>query len=150
MINRKYRILDENNQNMRYPEWIRFETNNKDVLYGYSCAHTQSYECDIENVMESTGLQDCEGRDIYDGDCVEIDRNAMTRFLKNAYVGPTNVTTEYDKEKLDFMVKGEYFGHFHSSHIGDWAESSKLAFKVIGNIYQNPELLDRLKNNDRV
>lgn len=72
------------------------------------------------NVMQYTGLQDKTGRDIFDGDIVETDTENIVSIKYNndfgAYQAGGFPLTKRDIEELNI--------------------------EIIGNIYENPELLD--------
>ncbi len=82
-----------------------------------------------ETVGQCTGLKDKAGKLIYEGDIVIATKKAVDcRFI------------------IDFD-----YGSFGARHIGTntWHSSStvsffELVFKIIGNIHENPELLERL------
>ncbi len=75
-------------------------------------------EEDVE-IMQYTGLKDMYGRDIYEGDIV-----------KNEYGKVTDI--QYDPRSAAFGVGDYYFGTIGSGKI----------LEVIGNIFENPELLE--------
>ena len=80
--------------------------------------------CDLE-VMQFTGLQDKNGKEIYEGDIV------TTGTDKAMIVG-------WSERHASFVIErdGWMFGHY----FGEAFESNEC--EVIGNIYENPELLN--------
>jgi uncharacterized phage protein (TIGR01671 family) len=69
-------------------------------------------------LMQYTGIKDSEGVEIYEGDIVQwLDRD----YAHNELI-------EYDVEKCAFTLGGTYI-------------NTKVELSVIGNIYENPELL---------
>ena len=81
---------------------------------------------DPEFVLEQfTGLKDKNGVEIYEGDYIEIDGNKQGFFevvFLNQYVGGWNL--KYKKETMSLGARKVY------------------ELKVVGNIHENPELLD--------
>ena len=81
-------------------------------------------------IMQYTGLRDKNGKDIYEGDIVEGEWDGKTG------------TIEYSEFHCAFTI------HTHNEDpAGEWVyehadgETFFAKFKVIGNIYENPELL---------
>lgn len=96
--------------------------------------HFDDYEC----IMQSTGLKDKNGKEIFEGDIVKRDgikRPEVVRFGE-----------WIDVDSLGY--KEQYIGfYFESEHEGqEWLHSVEPQFnnlyKIIGNIYENPELLE--------
>lgn len=78
------------------------------------------------DIMQFTGLQDSDGNDIYDGDIIEC------------YSAPTNLVHWY----YDSWCYQNY--HAESLPLGGlgnpYRNRGLLECKVLGNIYQNPDL----------
>lgn len=74
---------------------------------------------ETHKVMQYTGLHDKSGKEIYEGDIVDLGTGAVVE-----WDGPTGAWTA-----------------------GDWLLSKKI-IEVIGNIYENPELLGQPKASD--
>ena len=83
---------------------------------------------DTYELNQSTGLQDVTGKDIYEGDILEFDEKEWG--CKHIF------EVKYDK----------YSGFAGSGTLRDW----EVFCKIIGNIYENPEHLERGrgKNNN--
>ena len=91
-------------------------------------------------LMQSTGLKDKNGREIFEGDIVKRDgikRPEVVRFGE-----------WIDVDSLGY--KEQYIGfYFESEHEGqEWLHSVEPQFnhlyKIIGNIYKNPKLLQEV------
>lgn len=118
----KYRVWDKNLKVM-YPVWSL--TPYGAVVDDLNIAKREiSFnDCDV---MQCTGLKDKNGKLIYEGDIV----------LSLATKSHTGVVC-WDKEKAYFKIngKGIAYNALQTLH-------SENAFEVIGNIYENPELLE--------
>ena len=80
-------------------------------------------------IMQSTGLKDKNGKEIFEGDIVQIDAEKLwySREPKNR-----KCVQEVNFEEYDVQPFGGSSSDWHS-------DSEK--WEIIGNIYQNPELL---------
>jgi uncharacterized phage protein (TIGR01671 family) len=85
-------------------------------------------------LLQFTGLKDKNGKEIYEGDVVKCVAN-------NDFKWPANGVVEYLPSSAGFAINvgrqsldndNCYYAHF-------W---SHIDFEVIGNIYENPELLN--------
>ena len=106
---------------------LKIDFKNKTLFY-HHWAHGVSTEIDLNEVelMQSTGLKDNKGVDIYEGDIVRYNRGVS-----------------YSVEKFPYSVKyieGAFvFEHGFIQH--NLFKNVKYV-TVIGNIYENPELLE--------
>mgnify|MGYP002716132199 CR=1 FL=1 len=87
------------------------------TTFSHSCTSMENFE-----LMQSTGLKDKNGTEIYEGDIV-----------KNIY-DEIYVVKWFD---ADFHLEEKYNGGF--DYLELYSGDNK---KVIGNIYENPELLE--------
>ena len=81
------------------------------------------YELAKVEVMQSTGLKDKNGKEIFEGDICKVDHQ------DKRYV-PVKVVIEWDAKEAQFSIGCGTHSEVHWSH------------EVIGNIYSNPELLN--------
>jgi len=103
------------------------------VNYPYRKSNIHNFEVEPKSVGQSTGLTDKNGKEIYEGDLyVTWEKRSIRQIFKRkgAFCGgmsfseSTPLDWEYDKE-LDQLVPDEF----------------SMGIEVIGNVYENPELL---------
>ena len=83
-------------------------------------------------LMQSTGLKDKNGKEIFEGDILEVtDKHNWLEVVSYSQEKAMFVTEEINRE---FKVP--------ESPLYDLSDSTFLKFEVIGNIYENPELLE--------
>lgn len=83
-------------------------------------------------LMQSTGLFDKNGKEIFEGDILEVtDKHSWLEVVSYSQEKAMFVTEEINRE---FKVP--------ESPLYDLSDSTFLKFEVIGNIYENPELLE--------
>ena len=84
----------------------------------------------LDNVMQYTGLKDKNGKEIYEGDILKLqDRLIQVIWLKG---GAT-----FDTKFIKYIKDIEHRAEFCETDNYSWHR-----YEVIGNIYENPELLN--------
>ncbi|WNS74269.1 YopX family protein [Bacillus sp. DTU_2020_1000418_1_SI_GHA_SEK_038] len=111
----KFRAFNKRHKEMVYEsdEWMVSDLNKENDRWTYA--------------MQYTGLKDKEGKEIYEGDIVEL--GTKERF----YV------TWHDY-KQEFTFRGYGGGYYPNTYRGA-TRYDKYGWKVIGNIHENKELL---------
>ena len=99
-------------------------------------------------LMQYTGLKDKNGKEVYDGDVVEFDEDqfciiGIGKYTVYRSVGCTEVEDYYYGVYLNVYYKSdrELDGRFNCLH----EDYNVTKSKVIGNIYENPKLINNKK-----
>jgi len=80
-------------------------------------------------LMQYTGLKDKNGKEIYEGDILGVKTKAIPYLI-----------VKWDNDKSRFMTHGHNFSN--KTNFRESMQKTKARkFEVIGNIYENPELL---------
>ena len=124
----KFRAWDNDDEYMEYTDnnlVVGFSDEGVDVTdhttFGHSCTAMEDFE-----LMQSTGLKDKDGTEIYEGDIVRYNRGVS-----------------YSVEKFPYSVK-----YIEGTFVLEHGFIQHNLFKnleyvtVIGNVYENPELLE--------
>lgn len=131
MIKPKYKAWDKSNKIMRDVSSINFD---KEILYCKLIELEElgiGLEFDFADIIliQYVGLKDMHGVEIYEGDYVEFEfSNETRRGFVESKGGSFKITT---KEKLGNQNVSHLFGY-----------SSSRNHKVIGNIFQDEDLLE--------
>lgn len=96
----------------------------------------QFFHVDKDTVSQFTGLRDKNGKDIYEGDILGVDINGMNKKLIGMVEGGVRGYC-YDVVYLNHP-KGEERWSLYGTVIHDFPNK----IEVIGNIHDNPELLE--------
>lgn len=111
-----------------YIESIRFYINEIDLCWGGIC-ESDCFDFKDVILMQSTGLKDKNGKEIFEGDVVRQVRTQPT--TENETI--TGVVT---------MIEGTWLIMNDCKQLASklWSETDEN--EIIGNIYENPELLE--------
>lgn len=90
-----------------------------------TCDNLKGWSIDDEYLMQSTGLKDKNGVEVFDGDIMFYEQDCYQYTL-----------VKYDKDKLAFVLYDGCERLYHEL----WEPG-----EVIGNIYENPELLESVE-----
>lgn len=119
----KFRAWDKENEVMIYPKGILFDGR----VVNFSCGILEPFEgCEL---MQYTGLKDKNGKEIYEGDIVETVTASGNPF------GTIDVVRCQDGGFKLVDVTDSLL----PIYIGD---KEVISIEVIGNIYENPELIE--------
>lgn len=124
----KFRAWDEGNKGMVELTGIKGDMGFR-TTQGYDNFYEPKY------VMQFTGIKDKNGKEIYEGDIVKY-----VRYVSSSAYHPDMVFISKIYMDLLYGTTIRYygFGGQNESYLGKIAEK----VEVIGNIYENPELLN--------
>ena len=129
MIPIKFRAWDTHEEVMNRVDYIDFANE----IVGLSNENVRDYEQPIHRVefMQSTNLLDKNGAEIYEGDILEVEKNE-----DGTYKGTINGKTFFDRFQ-GYSSKIKVEGMHDINTLRYWNNR----VRIIGNIYENPELL---------
>ena len=123
----KFRVWDKDCEMLKPASYLALKK--RAVVYsidGFAIATRPIKEIIL---MQSTGLKDKNGEEIYEGDIVKA-----VAFLK--WIG----IVKYDNEKAAFMLDGVNDTHTRDNYV--YMSQFDDDFEILGNIYENPELME--------
>lgn len=88
--------------------------------------HFDDYEC----IMQSTGLKDKNDKEIFEGDILACKTDDEV----------INLNVFWDEEHALFMFESKKYNE--QEPLAELVENNTYPFEIIGNIYENPELLE--------
>ena len=129
----KFRVWDHNTDTMMIPDNFEFLDGEIDWIEAVREAGPQSgidgYPGQFD-VMQYIGLRDKNGRSIYEGDIVKMHQVMLSPDDK---IGWVEYTAQYG-----YSIR---FGNRRCRQ-SDWANDEGTKYEVIGNIWENPELME--------
>lgn len=118
-------------------EWVYGYLIGTDAIVGNIVDWDSEYFCtefwckvDPETVGQYTGLKDSKGKEIYEGDILRV---------PDLYETPENTETTYHVEVIEFK---NFSFNLGNSPLGEDYEYVSDECEIIGNIHDNPELLE--------
>lgn len=111
------------------PNWICGDVEEYDIHAIYPEFYC---EVDPETVGQYTGLKDKEGKEIYEGDIVEC----------HARIDAASMVVIFEDGEFRMVLGEEY----NNRTIGRYYSINSFVKNIIGNIYDNPELLEGKPN----
>lgn len=88
--------------------------------------HFDDYEC----IMQSTGLKDKNGQEIFEGDILACKTDDEV----------INLNVFWDEEHALFMFESKKYNE--QEPLAELVENNTYPFEIIGNVHENPELLE--------
>lgn len=129
----KFRVWDKELQTMLDVSLIDFK---KGVLVGehWKFGETNFMSFDEIELMQSTGLKDKNGKEIFEGDIVQFED--YYEVSDSLYI---------NKGIIEWCQGGFHVTNRDSVLMEDLLDGDSLDVTIIGNIYENPELLEDYK-----
>lgn len=84
-------------------------------------------------LMQSTGLKDKNGKEIFEGDILACKTDDKV----------INLNVFWDEEHALFMFESKKYNE--QEPLAELVENNTYPFEIIGNVYENPELLEEIK-----
>ncbi|EOA3017655.1 YopX family protein [Enterococcus faecalis] len=140
----KFRAWDKRENTMRDVAVLHFTKGGKvnSIEYWKTPSELKSYHVRNLVLMQSTGLKDKNGVEIFEGDILKI--------IEVTNEGISEYITDVIWEDCSFVFKSEgvdYYDSFLGSFSGDPNKTYPLfELLVIGNVWDNPELLESVQN----
>lgn len=109
------------------------------TLSGYVDEDGWPYEVDAD-ILQYTGFEDTKNKEIYEGDILHVTKVSMCGVDK---YNVAEYNTDVKWEDGAFVIKGDADVECYDTWLAAYnnPDSPQIEIEVIGNIYENPELL---------
>ena len=107
---------------------------NEATIFDVNCIANSAYEVEINSVGQFTGYLDVNGKEIYEGDILG-DWNEIDGKMEQSK------QTVYFDEMLGQWMLDNSFKQDRSLSYSLFSELQDFEYEIIGNVYENPELL---------
>lgn len=129
----RYRAYDGGSLNRMYqPDEVLVGDGNIWIIDEDSVVGEWIVNNDLE-LMQSTGLVDKNGKEIFEGDILACKTDDEV----------INLNVFWDEEHALFMFESKKYNE--QEPLAELVENNTYPFEIIGNIYENPELLEAIK-----
>lgn len=127
MVLLRFRAWLKEDKEMVDVEEINFYNGEFDFIGDAITWMCKSNDCVL---MQSTGLTDKDGKEIFEGDILSIETDEEN----------VKVEVSWDSKHALFVFESKKYNEKEA--LGELFEDSSYPFKIIGNIYTNPELAE--------
>lgn len=138
----KFRVWDTNNKEMLEVQELDYQNSYNGQPMVRTTMYNDHFDTEDMILMQYTGLKDENGKEIYEGDIIEFSYDTFTG----------NFDTKIGKGTIEFISGAFYIKPFEIEgkkikdiENGEWFllySVNEDTLEVIGNIYDNPELLE--------
>nr|DAS09465.1 MAG TPA: YopX protein [Caudoviricetes sp.] len=133
----KFRAWLKNDKKMIDADEIHFDNGQLDFI---GDAITFMRNADEIELMQSTGLFDKNGQEIFEGDIID------TTDYEGGLSSVGNPLVKVESDKYGFIVTGDFpCSPITLKEFEDGRKFAGVKVKIIGNVYENPELLEVIR-----
>jgi uncharacterized phage protein (TIGR01671 family) len=158
----KFRAWDKDNQGFDYltldydlanlDETLTILTQYQDYFFWNNYFAEEDDKTNNQLLMQFTGLLDKNGKEIYEGDII-IEKeypffsDALNKELKPSQYKQLNYVgiVTYDEQHTEYYLCMKRVNNKVAGNVIDYSLSGCSKLEIIGNIYENPELLEQTK-----
>lgn len=124
----KYRMWNKITSRLHGVDGLYFDS--EEVQYKDEVGVLRFIKFENTILMQSTGLRDKNGKEIFEGDILGIDTDEEV----------VNVNIFWNSKHALFMLESKKYNE--NNLLAELVEDNAYPFEIVGNIYENPELLE--------